>query len=1173
MDIDAAFMLKGQPRLLFRLIRLVGAFTLVASLFMGVFAGLAHATVANVTASNSQVSQATGARTVYVIGFTAGTTLTSTSQSTGTITITLPNGTDLSQIGTVNITDTTTNTLVGNFCAHTATGVNPPVLTCNIFSGSTVRVGDSVAITVDEVINPTTTQSNPTISLFTSSETTPVSSPNSGNSANYQIVGQNPITNVTASNSQVSQAAGARTIYTVGFKTSPTGGLAGNAGSQFTITLPNGTDLSQIGTVNITDTTTNTLVGNFCAHTATGVNPPVLTCNIFSGSTVHAGDVVTATVNEITNPTTLAANPTLTVATTSDTAAVSSPNSGNSANYQIVGQNPITNVTASNSQVSQAAGARTIYTVGFKTSPTGGLAGNAGSQFTITLPNGTDLSQIGTVNITDTTTNTLVGNFCAHTATGVNPPVLTCNIFSGSAVNAGDVVTATVNEITNPTTLAANPTLTVATTSDTAAVSSPNSGNSANYQIVGQNPITNVTASNSQVSQAAGARTIYTVGFKTSPTGGLAGNAGSQFTITLPNGTDLSQIGTVNITDTTTNTLVGNFCAHTATGVNPPVLTCNIFSGSAVNAGDVVTATVNEITNPTTLAANPTVTVATTSDTAAVSSPNSGNSANYQIVAGQQISATSVALSNQAPSAAGVTYIIGFKTSSTGGLAGNAGSQFTITLPNGTDLSQIGTVNITDTTTNTLVGNFCAHTATGVNPPVLTCNIFSGSTAGPPHVVTVTVNGIINPPAAASETAQISTTSDLPSVAGSYTIGGNPPPPTVTSISPTSGPAAGGTAVTINGANFTGATVVFGATSASVTSNTGTQMTVIAPPGSGTVDVVVTNAGGKSATSAADQFTYNAPAPAAPPPSSAASAPIVAGGSPTNQTSSGAGLSGSVDPENLATTAFFQYGLDPSYRGPGASTTLYDQSTPLQQVGSDAASHTVSAALAGLVPGALYHFRLVATNSAGTTFGPDQTFTTPQATAPPPPVLGQTENAQPISGTVFIRLPSGAFVRLTGAQKIPSGTEVDALNGSLQITTATAKKGKTQTGVFGGAVFKLTQASAGATKGLATLSLIEGAFKGAPSYSLCTKHKAADPSAAAASVKTLQLLHASAHGKFRTKGRYSAATVLGTRWTIADRCDGTLTHDITDSVQVNDFVHHKTITLHAGQSYLAKAKP
>ena len=134
------------------------------------------------------------------------------------------------------------------------------------------------------------------------------------------------------------------------------------------------------------------------------------------------------------------------------------------------------------------------------------------------------------------------------------------------------------------------------------------------------------------------------------------------------------------------------------------------------------------------------------------------------------------------------------------------------------------------------------------------------------------------------------------------------------------------------------------------------------------------------------------------------------------------------------------------------------------------------------------------------------------------------------------------------------------------------KKVKTQSGTFGGAIFKITQATKGAGKGLATLAIVEGAFKGAPSYATCKKAKAGDATAAALSSKTLQLLHASAKGKFATKGKYSAATVRGTKWTIADRCDGTLTHDITHSVAVSDFVRHKTIILHAGQSYLAKPK-
>jgi len=85
--------------------------------------------------------------------------------------------------------------------------------------------------------------------------------------------------------------------------------------------------------------------------------------------------------------------------------------------------------------------------------------------------------------------------------------------------------------------------------------------------------------------------------------------------------------------------------------------------------------------------------------------------------------------------------------------------------------------------------------------------------------------------------------------------------PAVTSINPASGPATGGTTVTITGANFTGLTTVMfgGASAASFTLNSDTSITATSPAGSaGTVDIVVTTPAGTSATSAADQFTYQA---------------------------------------------------------------------------------------------------------------------------------------------------------------------------------------------------------------------------------------------------------------------------------------------------------------------------
>ena len=88
------------------------------------------------------------------------------------------------------------------------------------------------------------------------------------------------------------------------------------------------------------------------------------------------------------------------------------------------------------------------------------------------------------------------------------------------------------------------------------------------------------------------------------------------------------------------------------------------------------------------------------------------------------------------------------------------------------------------------------------------------------------------------------------------------PVPTVTAVSPNSGPAAGGTIVAITGTSFTGATnVTFGGTPASFTSNSPTLIFATSPAGAGIQDVTVTNATGPSVSSPADKFTYGAPVP------------------------------------------------------------------------------------------------------------------------------------------------------------------------------------------------------------------------------------------------------------------------------------------------------------------------
>ncbi len=61
-------------------------------------------------------------------------------------------------------------------------------------------------------------------------------------------------------------------------------------------------------------------------------------------------------------------------------------------------------------------------------------------------------------------------------------------------------------------------------------------------------------------------------------------------------------------------------------------------------------------------------------------------------------------------------------------------------------------------------------------------------------------------------------------------------------------------------------------------------------------------------------------------------------------------------------------------------------------------------------------------------------------------------------------------------------------------------------------------------------------------------------------------------GSFRTRGHYGAATVTGTYWYTEDRCDGTLVRVTRGTVKVSDFVRKRTVAVHAGHSYLARAK-
>ena len=88
----------------------------------------------------------------------------------------------------------------------------------------------------------------------------------------------------------------------------------------------------------------------------------------------------------------------------------------------------------------------------------------------------------------------------------------------------------------------------------------------------------------------------------------------------------------------------------------------------------------------------------------------------------------------------------------------------------------------------------------------------------------------------------------------------------------------------------------------------------------------------------------------------------------TDQTTTGATLHGAVNANNNDSTISFEYGLTNAY---GSSVAA----APTPVTGSS--TTPVSAVLTGLLPVTTYHFRVKGINAAGTSYGPDMTFTTP----------------------------------------------------------------------------------------------------------------------------------------------------------------------------------------------------
>ncbi len=97
-----------------------------------------------------------------------------------------------------------------------------------------------------------------------------------------------------------------------------------------------------------------------------------------------------------------------------------------------------------------------------------------------------------------------------------------------------------------------------------------------------------------------------------------------------------------------------------------------------------------------------------------------------------------------------------------------------------------------------------------------------------------------------------------------------------------------------------------------------------------------------------------------------AAAPAASTGAANTIRTMSAALTGTVNPRGSTTSYHFEYG----------TSTAYGHTTASTGAGSDFTNRSVSAAVSGLRARTTYHYRIVASNSAGTTRGTDRTFTT-----------------------------------------------------------------------------------------------------------------------------------------------------------------------------------------------------
>ncbi|MDR7224981.1 IPT/TIG domain-containing protein [Aminobacter aminovorans] len=489
----------------------------------------------------------------------------------------------------------------------------------------------------------------------------------------------------------------------------------------------------------------------------------------------------------------------------------------------------------------------TASAVGFGGTAATGFVINSATQITATSPAGTGTVDVTVITPGGTSATSAADQFTyvpAPTVTSVSPTsgptgggstvVITgTNLSGATAVSFGGTAAGsfTVNSATQITVTSPAGTGTVdvrvTTAGGTSAVSA---GDQFTYvaapTVTAISPTAGPVAGGTSVTiTGTGFSSATAVSFGGTAATGFTINSGTQITATSPAGA----VGTVDITVTTPGGTSATSAADQFTYVAAPAVTA-LSSDRGSTAGDPAV----------------TITIIGSGFTDATDVSFGGAAASFFVVDDGNI----VVLGLPAHAAGVVNVVV---TTAGGASAATAGNEFTYIAPPAVTA-------VSPTSGPTAGGTVVTLTGTGFTNAT---DVYFGATAATTFFDNSDTQITATSPAGSAGTVDITVRTvggtSATSAADQFTYVA---PPTVTSITPTSGPASGGTFITITGTNFSSATAVsFGGTPAtSFTVISPTQITATSPAGAGIVDVRVTTVGGTSAVSAADRFTY-IPAP------------------------------------------------------------------------------------------------------------------------------------------------------------------------------------------------------------------------------------------------------------------------------------------------------------------------